>query len=150
MSLDVYLTLKGVQNKIPGSRIFIREGGSTKEISRSEWDERFPGRESVVTELPSDDEEVFSANITHNLGEMASAAGLYRPLWRPSEIGITKAAQLIEPLELGLKILKDDPDKFKEFNPENGWGSYGGLVAFVEEYIAACHSYPDAEVSVSR
>lgn len=32
--------------------------------------------------------EVFSANITHNLGAMAEAAGIYRHLWRPEEVGV--------------------------------------------------------------
>lgn len=31
--------------------------------------------------------EVFSANITHNLGEMADKAGIYKACWRPEEIG---------------------------------------------------------------
>jgi hypothetical protein len=39
--------------------------------------------------------EVYSDNITHNLGEMADAAGIYKALWRPEEIGITKAAELV-------------------------------------------------------
>jgi len=34
---------------------------------------------------------VYDANITHNLGAMAEAAGIYKHLWRPEEIGITKA-----------------------------------------------------------
>lgn len=32
--------------------------------------------------------EGYSANITHNLGAMAEAAGIYLALWRPEEIGI--------------------------------------------------------------
>jgi hypothetical protein len=28
-------------------------------------------------------EEMYSANITHNLGDMASEAGIYEALWRP-------------------------------------------------------------------
>ncbi len=49
--------------------------------------------------------EVFSDNITHNLTEMADAVGLYKPLWRPDEIGITKANQLIGILAEGLQTL---------------------------------------------
>ena len=36
-------------------------------------------------------EGAYSANITHNLGKMAEEAGIYKHLWRPEEIGITKA-----------------------------------------------------------
>ena len=39
--------------------------------------------------------EVYSANITHNLGLMAEEAGIYQPLWRPEELGIKTAAGLI-------------------------------------------------------
>lgn len=38
----------------------------------------------------------------------------------------------------------------KKFNPKNGWGSYGGLVKFVEDYLAACIENPTAKVSVWR
>ncbi|MBK8772221.1 MAG: hypothetical protein IPM06_17610 [Rhizobiales bacterium] len=52
---------------------------------------------------------IYASKITHNLNKMASAAGIYKHLWRPEEIGITKAAQLIEPLREGLALLLSDP-----------------------------------------
>lgn len=148
MSLDVYLTMKGVQNQA-SSRIFIREDGQNKEITRAGWDERFPGREPVIVKR-WDDGRVYTANITHNLNKMADEAGIYEYLWRPDEIGVKKAEQLTSPLRMGLALLKSDPDRFKAFNPSNGWGDYEGLVSFVEEYLAACEENPDAEVSVWR
>lgn len=96
------------------------------------------------------DTEIYSANITHNLNRMAKEAGIYEYLWRPDEIGVTKAEQLIEPLTVGLKTLKSDPVRFKQFNPGNGWGDYDALVGFVERYLSACSENPDASVSVSR
>lgn len=150
MSLDVYLTIKGSENKHEGSGIFVRENGETKEITRAEWDEKFPGREPFTVETQSDGETVYDANITHNLGGMADEAGIYQHLWRPDEINITKANELIEPLTAGLSVLKNDPERFKKLNPSNGWGSYDGLVRFVENYLNACVSFPQAEVSVSR
>ena len=92
---------------------------------------------------------VYDANITHNLGRMADEAGIYKHLWRPEEIGITKAEQLIEPLEAGLLLLKADPAQFEAFNSPNGWGLYKHFVPFVEGYLAACREHPDADVSVS-
>lgn len=147
MSLDVYLNLPGASAS--GSGIFIRENGSMREITRDEWNEKFPDREPIIV-TREDDSRVYSANITHNLGGMASKAGLYEPLWRPDEIGITHAHQLIEPLRAGLKKLRANPDHFKQFNPKNGWGDYAGLVRFTQEYLEACERYPHAEVSVSR
>jgi len=150
MSLNVHLTLKGSENHHKGSGIFVRENGETKEITRDEWDEKFPGREPFTVEIQSDGETVYTANITHNLGRMADEAGIYQHLWRPDEINITKANELIEPLTAGLSVLKNDKARFEKLNPSNGWGTYDGLVRFVENYLNACVSFPQAEVSVSR
>lgn len=177
MSLDVYLSVPGKSEG--GTGIYIRENGSTREISRAEWDAKFPGREPIVAESSGG----YSANITHNLGRMADAAGLYYALWRPHELMDEEkfkqlraieaedptpkdwydryqkieatlprahAADLIGPLCDGLALLKADPEKFKALNPKNGWGDYNGLVAFVEAYLEACKANPHAEVSVSR
>lgn len=93
---------------------------------------------------------IYDRNITHNLNKMADEAGIYKHLWRPEEIEITKAAQLIEPLREGLALLLSDPERFKKFDPENKWGDYDGLVDFVREYLAACEENPSASVRVSR
>jgi len=150
MSLDVYLTLKEVVDASTGTGIFIRENGQTKEISQSEWDEKFPGVEPVVIKCELDDSEVYTANITHNLGKMAAEAQIYECLWRPDEIGATKAKDLIAPLTDGVELLRSDPDRFKIHNPTNGWGDYDGLVVFVTRYLCMCERYPNAEVDVSR
>lgn len=148
MSLDVNLKLAGVSKE--GSGIFIREAGAVREITRAEWDEKFPDREPVVAIADDESNEVYEDNITHNLGTMADKAGIYEALWRPEEIGITHAHQLIEPLKKGLEWLRNNPDYFKQFNPSNGWGDYEGLVMFTENYLQACEKYPQAEVSAWR
>lgn len=152
MSLDVYLEAD-VPPTAPtaGSGIFVRRNGQTVEIAREEWDRAFPGQEPVVLSAEADDDcTVYTANITHNLNVMAEAAGIYVHLWRPEELGITKAKNLIDPLHKGLEKLKEDSARFKQFNPPNGWGTYAGLVSFVENYLAACIKYPEAVVRVSR
>ena len=93
---------------------------------------------------------VFEYNITHNLGKMASEAGIYKHLWRPDELGITKAEELIIPLSEGLSRLEKDPEQFRKYNPENGWGNYDGLVNFVKSYLVACRENPEATIEVSR
>ena len=97
-----------------------------------------------------DDEDVYHANITHNLGKMADEAGIYYALWRPEEIGKTTASEIIELLEAGLSDLKARPDYFKKFNSPNGWGMYEHFVPFVEEYLEACKAYHDSIIEVSR
>ena len=93
---------------------------------------------------------IYGANITHNLGDMARAADIYQHLWRPEELDITKAGQLVEPLRAGLALLKSDPERFEKFNSPNGWGMYEHFVPFVEKYLAACEENPDADVRASR
>ncbi|MES2464869.1 MAG: hypothetical protein V4671_30255 [Armatimonadota bacterium] len=92
----------------------------------------------------------YSANITHNLNRMAEAAGLYGVVWRPDENGIETAAQLIEPLEKGIALLKSDPARFEQFNASNGWGMYKHFVPFLEKYLEACRECPIARVSACR
>ena len=101
--------------------------------------------------------EVFDANITHNLNKMASQVKLYNGMtlydvmWRPDEQeGLKFAKDIAELLDEGWNILLADPDRFKTYNPENGWGSYDGLCEFVYEYRNACWDNPDAEIGVSR
>lgn len=94
--------------------------------------------------------EVFTANITHNVGRMAREAGIYEALWEPEEHGIEEAGQLIPILRAGIERLTADPDGFRKFNPENGWGSYEGLLEFTRRYLAACEDNPDATVRVWR
>jgi hypothetical protein len=149
MSLDVYLSTSGPSGKKSEARIFMREDGQTTELSREEWNARFPGQEPVTVDL-GETNELFWRNITHNLSPMAQAAGIRDSLWCPDEIGITHAGQLIEPLTEGLARLKADPEKFKAHNPPNGWGDYAGLVAFVEAYLGACKEHPYADVRASR
>lgn len=149
MSLDISLVQSGAPVH-SGSGIFVRENGQTKEISREEWDEKFPGREPVLIPGGMENDSVFSANITHNLGGMAEKADLYAPIWTPEEWGAKKAADLIHELTKGLTRLKRKPAYFKRFNPSNGWGNYEVLVDFVEEYLEACKKYPDAKIEASR
>jgi hypothetical protein len=151
MSLDVYLESDGAQNEPLRWAIFIREGGETKEITLEEWNARFADKgPPALVRVGGKSRELYSRNITHNLGKMAKTAGIYDCTWRPDENGITHARQLIEPLTLGLERLRSDPDHFKMHNPPNGWGTYERLVAFVADYLEACKRYPDSTVRVWR
>lgn len=93
-------------------------------------------------------ETVFSSNITHNLGAMAEEAGIYKHCWRPEEIGITKASELIEPLTKAIADMKADPERFKKYNAKNGWGLYEHFLPWLEQYLEACKDNPETEVSV--
>lgn len=151
MSLDVYLYSKSFRKRVPASGIFIREDGQNKEITLEEWNARFPDRQAVIVRQKDEETNcVYSHNITHNLGLMAKEAGVYQHLWRPEELSIEVAGDLIIPLQNALEKLTSDPAHFQTFNPANGWGSYEGLVEFVTQYLQACRDNPDATITVSR
>jgi hypothetical protein len=114
-------------------------------------------------------EQLYSANITHNLNVMAEQAGIYKALWRPYQLhkdyvhiedynkemafedSVTIiASDIIDFIEQGLDLLKNRPDYFSKFNAENGWGKYVNFVPFVEKYLEALKQYPDSLVEVDR
>ena len=93
---------------------------------------------------------LFGANYTHNGTAMADAAGIYAAVWRPDENGITHAAQLIEPLRVGIAAMEADPARFVAVEPPNKWGSFASFLPWCKEYLAACEANPTATVEVSR
>jgi len=151
MSLNVYLTVEEPVDVNTEPAIYIRAGGRNVRVTRAVWDALRPGREPVVAIHERGSLQcVYSGNITHNLSRMAREAGIYNALWRPEEIGIATANQLIDPLVNGLNRLRNAPSRFQQFNPISGWGSYDVLVGFAAEYLEACVSYPDAAIRTSR
>lgn len=99
---------------------------------------------------PNDHEILYTDNITHNLGLMAEKAEIYKHLWRPEEINIKYAKELIEPLTKGLNKLKSKPEYYKKFNASNGWGLYEHFIPFVENYLNACIKYPNSIINIDR
>ena len=115
-------------------------------------------------------EPLYSANITHNLGEMADKAGIYDALWRPYRLvdgynipkddyaaemefedsATIKAKDIIDIIEKGLSDLRARPEYFEKFNSSNGWGMYEHFVPFVEKYLEALRQYSEAIVVVWR
>lgn len=111
---------------------------------------------TLVEPRPTD---VYSSNITHNLAKMAQEVKfewdnatytLYSVLWHPDSLGFTKAKDISELLDVGWNELLANPERFKEYNPPNGWGNYDNLVKFVYEYRNACWDNPDAQIGISR
>jgi hypothetical protein len=153
MSLNVYLEIDQPHDAPTRQAIFVCRGGAAVEITREDWDALHPGVEPAMTMVsisPGDPARVFEHKITHNLRKLAEAAGIYRHLWRPEEIDISHARQLVESLSEGLQRLKADPETYRRHSPPNGWRDYDGLVAFVEAYLAACREHPEAKVRVWR
>ena len=61
---------------------------------------------------------VFELNIPHCYKPIATKARIDQCIWRPFELGINKAAQLIQPLEIGLRLLELAPAQFETFPQE--------------------------------
>lgn len=171
MSLDVYLISENPIEIPAGTGIFVRDGGQTKELSYKEAKLTYPDADIKEPEGCYETTTVYEANITHNLGTMAEAAGLYKALWRPYQLlpdwkdelennsneeykfeqeHTIYAGQIILDLQKGLIKLLSSPEEYKKLNPENGWGTYEQLYDFTYNYIKACTKYPTARVETSR
>ena len=102
------------------------------------------------------EESRWSANITHNLGEMADHVPvgdttLYKACWRPEEIGIKTAGELLPLIVEGLHYMIDHRKELEQYNSPNGWGSYNGFMKFLLNYKEALEDNgPDCEIEVSR
>jgi hypothetical protein len=101
---------------------------------------------SLDVYLSENGEQVYWANITHNLGRMAEKADIYMHLWRPSEIGIAKAHELIEPVRKGLTQMLEAPSEYEALNAPNGWGTYANFLPWIAKYLEACVKHPGADV----
>ena len=109
------------------------------------------------------EEEHWSANITHNLGNMANhipvwlgngvKTTLYYICWRPEEIRPaikvntdTILAGLIQGINYMLLYRKE----LLQYESPNGWGTYNGFMKFLLNYKQACEDNTDCEIEVSR
>jgi len=94
------------------------------------------------------EETLFEVNITHNLNKMAMEVGLYKCMWRPEELGITKCKELIPYLTKGILKLQNNPEYYKQFNPANKWGEYANLLQAATDYLTICTLYPQEKIKV--
>jgi tryptophan-rich sensory protein len=97
-----------------------------------------------------DNNEVYASNITHNMVAMAKAIDVYLPVWRPEEVNISTAWQLIHPLTYALAVMHYEREACMKHEPENGWGTYHVFRNFLVKYLEACQKNPMASVEVCR
>lgn len=106
------------------------------------------------------EEDYWSANITHNLTEMASnipvnfngtQTTLYFACWRPEEIGIRRVSDILPVLIQGLHYMIDHRKELEQFNSPNGWGTYNGFMKFLLNYKQACEDNdPECAIEADR
>ena len=102
----------------------------------------------------------WSANITHNLGNMADQipvtinemeTTLSSICWRPEEIFETPTTDLVlEGLLQGVNYMLLHRKELLQYESPNGWGTYEGFMKFLLNYKQACEDNPDCEIEVSR
>lgn len=90
--------------------------------------------------------EIYWDNYTSNVWPMWEKAGVYEAL---NQSDGKEAGEIVETLKRGVAAMEADPDGFSVLNPENGWGSYGGALRFLQNYAEACAENPKAIVRVS-
>lgn len=90
--------------------------------------------------------EIYSANITHNLSRMAGEVNLYDCLWGQE---VSTAGELAPHLTEGVRLLKESPDYYREFEPHNKWGTYDNFVPWLEELLKWCEKFPSAKIHCS-
>lgn len=153
MSLDVYI-ISETPIKKSSTGVFIRDNGSSRELEPDEISTHFPDCDENVELYEYESQELYHANITHNMGRMARQIEieehtLYDYLWSYEEIREDMLADgLIVPLTIGLSKLYENHLELLKFNPSNGWGSYEDLVNFVENYLLACIKYKNNKVMI--
>lgn len=87
--------------------------------------------------------ELFWRHMTHKGRDIAIEAGLYKPIWRPGELGVQYANELIGYLTKGLEVLQ----VMDKRSPSSALPMM--IIGFVEEYLEACKEYPIARVRVT-
>jgi hypothetical protein len=85
---------------------------------------------------------VFYLNVPTCYKPIAEKVGIQTYIWKPEELGISKAEQLINPLRIGLQLLESVPGRVGVAQE-----TLDDFVECVRKYLAACEQNPDAEIS---
>jgi len=93
---------------------------------------------------------VFEVSYTHNIVNMTHAAlNTSHYTWSEEYQG-KKASEIAPLLENLITVLEKDPERYRAMNPENGWGSYDGMmIHYLKPFLRACKEYPDGVLDFS-
>lgn len=83
-------------------------------------------------------------NCTSNMGDcIEDVVGLRPPSWNGM-----KAGELAPLLAEGAAKLKGNPEKYRHYEPDNGWGDVETCAKFLIDVWCECITYPYAIVEV--
>lgn len=85
-------------------------------------------------------------NLTYNLQAMFTEAfGTY---WKDALNGNNgRACQSM--IKSAIENMEEDPDKFRELEPANKWGTYESGLEFLNKMLSDCEEYPNMYVSIN-
>lgn len=88
--------------------------------------------------------------VTHNFTKLARAVGIYYDLWSPDKMGIKTASQLIIPLQEAVLKIKENPERFRQYEEPLGNWTCEDFVRWLEHVWEACLENPQASVHVDQ
>lgn len=93
-----------------------------------------------------------SLNYTYNVADMwleilkiaekESKSYFFKSTDKMINIDGSTGNQSVIPLNYALSVLSGLPQKFIAMNPENGWGSYNGLMDYIVNLLLLAHKHP--------
>lgn len=99
--------------------------------------------------------------ITHNLNTIVEECGKvwnrrhYELIWRPDELfgvpnGKVPVRNILLRLPTLIEDLIDNELELRKFLPQNGWGTYEGLISFLCDYLKECYKNKNGFVYCCR
>ena len=74
----------------------------------------------------------FELNITYNVGNMLRRAGIH-----PKVLNGMKVEKALPIVKNGYAIMYDNPDYFRQFRPDNGWGTVKSTLDALRDLLNA-------------
>lgn len=81
---------------------------------------------------------------------MAKEAGIDQALWHPEDVRIEVAGDMTASIYPGYMDITERPEYYRQFDAENGWGTYDDFIPWLDKLLNACQKWPNAEVRAYR
>jgi len=143
MSLDIYVTEK---RPVKDYKVVVRILDEDDSI----LDEFYGDQDRAIAYLQDTKEVTIrldSANVTHNLADLAEALQVYDLLWCGTGI---KAGDALGTVKRAKGELLANKDYYKKFESPGGWGTVADMVRFLSEVVSLCEDYPEALFECNR
>lgn len=102
------------------------------------WDINIKAKREII---------IYESNITYNLVDM-----YYKCLDKKLGLKILdkmSCKEAIEIIQSAIKDLQENKEEYEKLNPENGWGSYEGLLKTFIDINRCCIDNPDGIIELS-